>query len=131
MMATTTRARMINILNFPSPDATATEPSPIPIAVASPPSANALADDATFSPVTPPAEGPAEGVDVFPKLSPPKLFPKSLPPKLFPKSFPPKLLPKLLPKLSFPKLLPKSFNAFSAAISILVVLLFIQNKIVI
>ena len=75
MMAMTTSAKMINIRNFPNPDAAAAEPSPIPIAVVSPPSANALAVDATFSPVTPPIEGAAEGAGVFPKLSPPKLSP--------------------------------------------------------
>ena len=74
-MTMTTSAKMINIRNFPNPDATATEPSPIPTAVVRLPSANAFAVDATFSPVTPPIEGPAEGADVFPKLSPPKLFP--------------------------------------------------------
>ena len=77
MIAMTTSARMINILNFPKPDATATEPSPIPTAVVRLPSANALADEAIFSPVIPPTEGPVEGTGagVFPKLSPPKLFP--------------------------------------------------------
>jgi len=132
-MAMTTSARMMNIFIFPNPAATPTEPFPIPTAVVRLPSANALADDAIFSPVTPPIDTPGEGAGVFgvfPKLSPPKLLPKLSFPKLLPKLSPPKLFPpKLLPKLSFPKLLPKllpnSFNAFSAAISILIILLFI------
>jgi hypothetical protein len=127
---------MMNIFIFPNPVATPTEPFPIPMAVVSPPSANALAVDATFSPVMPPIDPPGEGAGagVFPKLSPPKLsFPKLFPklsppklsfPKLFPKLSPPKLFPKSSPKL-LPKLLPNSFNTFSAAISILIILLFI------
>ena len=118
-MAMTTSAMMMNIFIFPNPVATPTEPLPMPIAVVSPPSANALAVDATFSPVIPPTDTAAEGAGVFPKLSFPKSFPKLSPPKLFP----PKLsFPKLFPpKLSFPKLFPKllpiSFITFSAAIS--------------
>jgi hypothetical protein len=122
-MAMTTSAMMMNIFIFPNPVATPTEPFPIPMAVVSPPSANALAVDATFSPVIPPTDPPAEGAGVFPmlfpKLSFPKLFPKLSPPKLFPpKLSVPKLLPPKLsvPKL-FPKLLPISFITFSAAIS--------------